>query len=86
MSSVWNTEEVMVQEETRKGENETMYILAWVAEFKPLLGKVKKNVLYIQRLTPYMIILFTKGVNMMHRKTIMGKERYICAFSFPMKL
>jgi hypothetical protein len=43
MSSVWNTEEVMVQEETRKGENETMYILAWVAEFKPLLGKVKKK-------------------------------------------
>lgn len=47
MSSVWNTEEVMVQEETRKGENETMYILAWVAEFKPLLGKVKKKMYYI---------------------------------------
>lgn len=43
MSSVWTTEEVLVQEETRKGENETMYILAWVAEFKPLFGKVKKK-------------------------------------------
>ena len=32
-----------MQEETRKGENEMMYILAWVAEFKPLFGKVKKK-------------------------------------------
>lgn len=61
MSSVWKTEEVMVQEVTRSRENEMMYILDLVAEFKSLFGKVKKNVLYVQCLTPYMIILVMKG-------------------------
>ena len=84
MSSVWTTEEVLVQEETRKGENETMYILAWVAEFKPLFGKVKKKkiVLYIQCLTPYMIILVMKGVNMMYKKNNYGERKVLlCLFS-----
>lgn len=61
MSSVWKTEDVMVQEGTRSGENEIMYILDLVAEFESLFGKVKKNVLYVQCLTPYMIILVMKG-------------------------
>ena len=39
MSSLWKTEDIMVQEGTRSGENEIMYILDLVAEFKSLFGK-----------------------------------------------
>lgn len=47
MSSVWKTEDVMVQEGTRSGENEIMYILDLVAELESLFGKVKKKMYYM---------------------------------------
>ena len=73
MSSVWKTEDVMMQEGTRSGENEIMYILDLVAEFESLFGKVKKKCIICSMPDSLHDHTCHERVSMMYGKIIMGK-------------